>query len=70
MAIDIAAVNQLAGSRNNLSVQPMFVQYRSNLRLAAGSMCIDAGTSAGAPAVDVMGTARDAKPDIGPYEFR
>ncbi len=68
-ALDIAAVNKLSGSKNNLSVQPQFVQYRANLRLAAGSMCIDAGTAVGAPAGDLAGTARDAKPDIGPYEF-
>ncbi|MDZ4696203.1 MAG: choice-of-anchor Q domain-containing protein [Deltaproteobacteria bacterium] len=68
-AIDLAAVNQLTGSKNNLSVVPQFVQYRANLRLAAGSMCIDAGTSLGAPSGDLAGTARDTKPDIGPYEF-
>ena len=70
MALDIAAVNKLAGSKNNLAVQPMFVQYRSNLRLAAGSMCIDAGTPVGAPTGDITGAPRDAKPDIGPHEFR
>jgi hypothetical protein len=37
--------------------------------LAAGSACIDAGTSTGAPFVDYDGQARDAHPDIGPDEY-
>jgi len=33
-----------------------------------GSPCIDAGTAEGAPATDIQGRTRDAKPDIGAYE--
>jgi hypothetical protein len=37
--------------------------------LSAGSACIDAGTSVGAPAFDMDGQIRDSKPDIGPDEY-
>ena len=37
--------------------------------LVAGSRAIDAGTTAGAPAVDLEGKARDARPDVGAYEY-
>jgi hypothetical protein len=37
--------------------------------LAAGSACIDAGTTTGAPALDYKGQLRDALPDIGSDEF-
>jgi hypothetical protein len=34
-------------------------------------MCIAAGTSSGAPLIDMDGDPRDAnKPDIGPDEFK
>lgn len=36
--------------------------------LQPGSPCIDAGTAEGAPATDIQGRTRDAKPDIGTYE--
>jgi uncharacterized protein (TIGR01370 family) len=39
------------------------------MSLAAGSPAIDAGTTAGAPAIDCEGRVRDAEPDIGAYEF-
>jgi hypothetical protein len=37
--------------------------------LQAGSPCIDAGTSDGAPTADIEGTPRDAFPDMGAYEW-
>jgi len=37
--------------------------------LVPGSTCIDAGTLAGAPLVDIDGEHRDGAPDIGPDEF-
>ena len=37
--------------------------------LLAGSPAIDAGTTTGAPAVDFDGRPRDARPDIGAYEY-
>jgi hypothetical protein len=42
----------------------------SDRHLAAGSACIDAGTPAGAPELDLDGDARDASPDVGPDEYR
>jgi hypothetical protein len=39
-------------------------------RLLAGSPAIDAGTTEGAPTVDVEGRPRDGRPDIGAYEWR
>lgn len=38
--------------------------------LLAGSPAIDAGTAAGAPADDLEGKPRDARPDIGAYEYQ
>jgi hypothetical protein len=38
--------------------------------LTAGSPAIDAGTTEGAPADDFEGRNRDARPDIGAYEWR
>lgn len=36
--------------------------------LQIGSPAIDAGTPFGAPATDIVGTPRDAAPDMGAYE--
>jgi hypothetical protein len=63
----IAAVNAIT-SPTNLSVDPMFVAPPGDLHLGATSMCIDTGTTAGAPATDFAGKSRDAKPDLGAYE--
>jgi hypothetical protein len=65
-----AAVNALTGTfaTGNISVDPMFVAAPSDLRLGSASMCVDAGTTVGAPPRDYTGKARDAKPDIGAYE--
>jgi len=54
----------------NLDLDPMFVDSAGgDYRLGVGSPCIDKGTSAGAPVADIAGTARDAAPDIGAYEW-
>ena len=50
----------------NLSVDPMFV---GTYHIAAGSMCVDAGTTAGAPILDFDDATRDATPDIGADEI-
>jgi hypothetical protein len=66
-----AAVNALIDmtSFGNISADPQFANYPSDVHLQAGSMCIAAGTSNGAPKVDMDGAARDpATPDIGPDE--
>jgi hypothetical protein len=56
------------GVRSNLSVDPMFTAFPTDLHLGAASMCVNKGTTEGAPTVDFDGTARDAQPDIGAFE--
>ena len=67
-----AAVNgltDLTSSRNNLSVNPMFVAFPTDLHLNSGSACVGAGTSTGAPATDFDGKPRSAnRPTIGAFE--
>lgn len=59
------AVNALPGAAGNLAVEPSLTGYH----LAAGSPCIDAGTTTGAPSADIDGDARaDGAPDIGADE--
>jgi len=48
----ISAVNGLPGSQNNVSMDPSFVAPGTDYHIAPGSMLIDLGTAAGAPAVD------------------
>jgi hypothetical protein len=53
----------------NVSVDPEFVNYPTDVHLKATSLCIAAGTPNGAPAKDMDGDTRDANtPDIGPDE--
>jgi hypothetical protein len=61
--IDALGPGTYAGTR---SVDPLFVGA-ADYHLQATSMCIDAGTAAGAPATDFEGDARPtgAAPDIG-----
>ncbi len=72
-----------AGSNGNISADPLFVdETGGDYRLTLDSPCIDAGTSQGAPALDLTGTPRwdehvvpntggGAEPwyDMGAYEF-
>jgi hypothetical protein len=67
----VGAVNALIDMTvfGNISVDPQFVTYPTDLHLSPGSLCDGAGTSNGAPALDMDGAARDpATPDIGPDE--
>jgi hypothetical protein len=53
----------------NFSADPMFVSYPGDLHLGAGSACVNAGTTQGAPAIDFDGKPREpTKPDVGAYE--
>jgi hypothetical protein len=62
--------SEWTGGTGNISQDPLFVDAADgDYHLQTGSPCIDAGTSAGAPAVDIENTARDAKPDMGAYEW-
>ncbi|HEX5098745.1 MAG TPA: choice-of-anchor Q domain-containing protein, partial [Polyangiaceae bacterium] len=66
-----AGIDALAGTTATAtrSVDPQFTSYPTDLHLLAGSMCIDAGTTTGAPAYDMDGAARTGTPpDIGPDE--
>ncbi len=59
--------------RGNLYGDPRFVApawgTAGNYDLQSGSSAINAGTAEGAPADDLAGRARDARPDIGAYEY-
>lgn len=61
--------NFTPATNDNLSADPGFVDAANkDFHLASGSICINAGTAADAPAVDFDGVTRDATPDIGAYE--
>lgn len=53
----------------NINAEPLFVDPDGgDYHLQAGSPCINAGTSDGAPLNDIEGTPRN--PDIGAYEYQ
>jgi hypothetical protein len=62
-----AMVNALTDATVNgvLSADPMFASFPTDLHIAAGSMCVGAGTATGAPADDYDGMPRAAPPAIG-----
>ena len=53
---------------NVLVADPMFVSA-SDFHLQSSSPAINAGTSVGAPTLDIEGNARQNAPDVGAYEF-
>jgi parallel beta-helix repeat protein len=66
----------------NIDADPLFVDpdnpagpdgawrnWDDGLALRAGSPCINAGTSTGAPTTDILGNPRIGAPDIGAYEY-
>ena len=67
---DIAMVNGLTDMTvsGNISEDPLFVAP-GDYHLTTSSMCADAGTTAGAPALDMDDAARDSTPDIGADEI-
>jgi predicted GH43/DUF377 family glycosyl hydrolase len=65
-----AWISDVPTGTGDIEVNPLFVDAASgDFHLQAGSPCINAGTSTGAPAVDIEGTPRGATPDIGAYEW-
>lgn len=66
----VSAINALGGAGMNLDDDCSIVNPvpMGDYHLGAGSMCIDAGSSTTAPAVDFEGDARTGTPDIGPDE--
>ena len=60
-------VKTLPGSAGNISDDPRFVAYPTDLHLAGGSQCVNAGSSTDAPMSDFDGKTRSA-PDIGAFE--
>jgi hypothetical protein len=56
--------------QGNRTADPLFVSGwpQADLRLQASSPALDAGTPEGAPADDIEGHPRDARPDLGAYE--
>jgi hypothetical protein len=70
-ALTAVQVNALAGAAKNISADPKYVAYSTNLHLSSSSPCIDRGTTEGAPATDGDGNSRPAGAgfDIGAYEF-
>ena len=59
-----------AGKNGNLTGDPEFAdEAAGDYKLTAGSPCIDAGTTIGAPRYDFDGAARGAPPDVGAFEY-
>jgi hypothetical protein len=52
----------------NINADPLFIGS-GDYHLGVGSLCVDRGTPAGAPAHDIEGTPRDTWPDMGAYEW-
>jgi hypothetical protein len=65
----ITAQAGYAGVNGTISSNPQFVNPASNFELQSGSPALRAGTSAGAPAIDIDCQPRGVPPSIGAYEF-
>jgi hypothetical protein len=69
--LSLAAVNGLAGARDNFSADPTFLSLPSdNVRVRPGSPLIDAADALYTPAIDLDGVPRPlgAGPDVGAFE--
>jgi len=54
----------------NFNANPLYLnQAGGDLRLTANSPAIRAGTTTGAPTVDLLGNSRGSNPDVGAYQF-
>jgi hypothetical protein len=68
MLTTIGPIDMLSGAKQNISVDPSFVNYPTDVHITATSMCIAKGTMVGAPARDMDGQMRKTTPDIGADE--
>jgi len=58
-------------NNNNINADPLFVNSAGgNFALQSSSPALHAGTSAGAPAIDIDCQPRSSPPSIGAYEFQ
>jgi Leucine-rich repeat (LRR) protein len=58
-----------APDANSLNSNPLFVTNYTDLHLSASSPAIDKGVAGLGVTDDIEGTARDANPDMGAYEY-
>ena len=65
----ITAQAGFAGVDGNISSNPQFVNSTTNFELQSSSPARGAGTSAGAPPIDLDCQPRGSPPSIGAYEF-
>ena len=65
----ITAQSGYAGVNGNVNANPQFVSANSDFQLQSGSPARHAGTTAGAPAIDLGCQPRGSPPSIGAYEF-
>lgn len=65
------STNQVLGNANDYELyKALFSNYNTRkFTLVPGSLAIDFGNPAYAPATDILGNPRDALPDAGCYEF-
>lgn len=67
---DASMSDALTQTNDQNQTDPLFVDPGNlDYHLQAGSPCIDKGVATDAPATDLDGNPRDAKPDQGCYEF-
>lgn len=71
-AVTSAQVNAQSAASGNISADPGFVAYPSDLHLTSHSPCVDEGTADGAPTTDADSNPRPIGPayDIGAYELQ
>lgn len=59
-----------AGGTGNLNTDPLYVNPAAgDVRLKYNSPAIHAGTTAGAPGIDLSGNSRGSNPDMGAYQY-
>ncbi len=71
-AVSHSCLGTAAVGEGNIVADPLFVNAaEGDLRLRLDSPCINTGASDGAPAADILGTARPQGPacDMGAYEY-